>query len=453
MAQEVIEPPQGMSELRKENGLLRAQTAALRERLAVLQEELALRDHALDATPTLFLIAKYGPLEPTVVYCNKIVADQHGTSREELLGTSVNLLTQWRANSATTEIVEATLRAGEMFRYEGEVTRCDGSTFWLGMTVRPLFDAAGELSHSVSIGADITARREEEMKKSELRDKLIKETADREQMAIEWQEAQRLVSLGRLAAGIVHQIATPIQYVEDSVQFLRTSYGSMSRMLDTWRSTVAACGEPSDIGELRVQLADIEGRCGLDHITEEEPKQFARLLDGVQQVAIIVDAMREFARPPLRELAPTDVNAAVRTTLIVATDEYKYVAAIRTDFGELPLISANVSELHQVLLGLVLNAARAIRQGGDLNRGEISIATSYAAGVVTVTVGDNGPGLSPQTAAKLFDSPLAVEGTGRGMATARAIIVNRHGGDLSVTSAPGAGTTFMIRLPAGGAGS
>ncbi len=93
-----------------------------------------------------------------MVYCNKIVADQHGTSRESLIGTSVNLLTQWRANRTDMTTVDAALSAGEVFRYEGEVTRCDGSTFWLGMTVRPLLDEAGRLSHSVSIGADITAR-------------------------------------------------------------------------------------------------------------------------------------------------------------------------------------------------------------------------------------------------------------------------------------------------------
>jgi PAS domain S-box-containing protein len=134
--------------------------------LTLESEAAALRDHALDATSTFFVITRFMAPEPLIVYCNKAVAEQHGFSREELVGQPIRVLTQWVSGNPTyASDVATALRHRRTFQYKDEVTRRDGSTFWLGVAIRPIFDDAGRLTHSVAVGADITAKREENHKR------------------------------------------------------------------------------------------------------------------------------------------------------------------------------------------------------------------------------------------------------------------------------------------------
>ena len=274
-------------------------------------------------------------------------------------------------------MLRGALRAGRTFRYEDEVTRRDGSTFWLGVAIRPIFDAAGRLTHSVAVGADITAKRQESNKKQELQDKLVAEMRERERMVIELQLAQKLESVGRLAAGIAHEINTPIQYVGDSVHFLRSAFEDFNGLLDGW------CG-----GDHRIARQP-GARCTSAWLLRQSrngaiwsfsapkfPRSFDRTFDGVERVTNIVKAMKEFAHPDANEHSPSDLNHALQTTLLVASNEYKYVAKVYTDFAELPDVVCNIGELNQVFLNLIVNAAHAIHDAGkDLNSGEIKIST------------------------------------------------------------------------------
>ena len=213
---------------------LEAAAAALRADNEALRAQLALRDHALDATPSFFVITRQEHPAPIIVYCNKIVADTHGYSREELIGKPITMLTQWvgrRANFAAD--VQQGLLSGRTVHFDEEVTRPDGSSFWLGVSIRPLYDAAGNFTHSVAVGADITAKRIETHKKQELQDKLLAEMKERERIGIELQLAQKIESVGRLAAGIAHEINTPIQYVGDSVHFLRSAFDDFDKLFDS----------------------------------------------------------------------------------------------------------------------------------------------------------------------------------------------------------------------------
>src|SRR4029077_6428946 len=128
-----------------------SELSALRAENEILRAQLALRDQALDGTSSFFVITRQEQPVPIIVYCNKVVADQHGYSRAELIGKPITNLTQWMGrNSGHLAEAQAALRAGRTFQYEDEVTRRDGSTFWLGVSIRPLYDAAGSLSHSVA---------------------------------------------------------------------------------------------------------------------------------------------------------------------------------------------------------------------------------------------------------------------------------------------------------------
>jgi PAS domain S-box-containing protein len=416
---------------------LETEVLALRADNEALRAQLALRDHALDGTTSFFVITRQEHPAPIIVYCNKIVAETHGYARDELIGKPVTLLAQWVGRNPTYMAeVQAALLAGHTAQYEEQVTRSDGSTFWLGVSIRPLYDREGRFTHSVAVGADITAKRSESRKKQELQDKLLAEMKERERMVIELQLAQKLESVGRLAAGIAHEINTPIQYVGDSVYFLRSAFEDFDKLFASMQGAAA-------------MLPDLE------YLRAEVPKAFTRTFDGVERVTNIVKAMKEFAHPDENEQNPVDLLHALETTLLVASNEYKYVAKVRTEFGELPQVVCNVGELNQVFLNLIVNAAHAIKDSGkDIDSGEILIRAAAEGDQAVICVSDNGCGVPEENLSKLYDPFFTTKevgrGTGQGLAISHSIVVDKHGGDISVSSEVGVGTQFTVRLPIAG---
>lgn len=438
---------------------LEAEAAGLRNANTALREQLSLRDRALDATSIFFVITRDAAPAPIIVYCNKVAAEQHGFLPEELIGKPISVLRQWAGGSSRyIEEVRATLTAGKSFQYEDEVVRRDGTTYWLGVTIRPLFDADGRLTHSVAVGADITAKREEMRKKQALQQQLVEEMRERERMGTELQLAQKLESVGRLAAGVAHEINTPIQYVGDSVHFLRSAYDDLNQLLDGCRRAVDALPAGAEQDALKAVVAEAAARHDLDFLRGEIPRAFERTFDGVERVTNIVKAMKEFAHPDEKEHSPSDLNHALRTTLLVASNEYKYLARIETDFAELPLVTCNVGELNQVFLNLIVNAAHAIHDAGrDVSTGCIHVSTGLDGDTALIRIRDNGCGVPPENLSKLYDPFFTTKevgrGTGQGLAITHSILVDKHGGDISVQSTVGLGTEFTLRLLVGGRGA
>jgi PAS domain S-box-containing protein len=433
-----------------------SEIAALRAENEALRAQLSLRDHALDGTPSFFVITRQESPAPIIVYCNKVVAEQHGYPRDELIGKPITYLTQWMGrNPRYLEDVEVALRAGRTFQYENEVTRRDGSTFWLGVSIRPLYDAAGRLTHSVAVGADITAKRIETRKKQELQDKLVAEMQERERMVIELQLAQKLESVGRLAAGIAHEINTPIQYVGDSVHFLRSAFDDLDKLFECTNQAMALLPDSPERSAYELEVAQAAQKYDLDYLRVEVPKAFTRTFDGVERVTNIVKAMKEFAHPDAKEQSPVDLLHALQTTLLVASNEYKYVAKVRTEFEELPFVVCNVGELNQVFLNLIVNAAHAIKDSGkDVDSGEIVIRAIQEGEQAVICVSDNGCGVPAENLSKIYDPFFTTKevgrGTGQGLAISHSIVVDKHGGEISVASEVGVGTQFTVRLPIAG---
>jgi signal transduction histidine kinase len=175
----------------------------------------------------------------------------------------------------------------------------------------------------------------------------------------------------------------------------------------------------------------------------------------VARVTNLVRAMKEFAYPDAPEHVPADLNRAIETTIAVARNEYKYAAALTTHLGELPSVLCNVGELNQVFLNLIVNAAHAVQDAGkDAMSGRIDIETRANGEMAEISVADNGCGIPAANLAKIFDPFYTTKevgrGTGQGLAIARSIVVDRHGGELDVQSSPGVGTTFIVRLPVRG---
>jgi len=284
---------------------------------------------------------------------------------------------------------------------------------------------------------------------------LLAQITERKLLENQLVQAQKLESIGQLAAGIAHEINTPIQYVGDSVEFLRSAVTSIDSVLGQYRQALGDMSETPSTRELLDRVHAAEEAAELEFLRAEMPRAFERALDGVARVAKIVRAMKEFSFPDTHEHGYANINQALETTLVVAHNEYKLLARIDAQYGELPAVKCNISELNQVFLNLIVNAAHAVQDAGkNAVEGVIGIRTCVADGVVEIAISDNGCGIPAEIANKVFDPFFTTKevgrGTGQGLSIARAAVVTRHGGTLSFDTRVGRGTTFFVRLPVDG---
>ena len=438
-----------------ERDLLHCECESFRNDVVHLHAELVLRDSALDATTAHFMIADMRRRGWPIVYVNRAIAADHGYEPRELLGKSPIFLNPVELNTTALEEINRAMREGKTVRSNVISRRKDDSTFWAGITLAPIRDAEGNVTHYLGMGSDITARMEEQERARQLQAKLTAEMRERERMASDLRLAQKLESVGRLAAGIAHEINTPIQYIGDSVQFLRSAQEEFERLLATYRTALQRITEGEAPTALLQSVREAQDGIDLEFLTSEIPKAFERTLDGVQRVAGIVRAMKEFAHPGHIEQSAANLNHAIETTLTVARNEYKYSAQVETHLGDLPEVICNIGELNQVLLNLIVNAAHAIIESGkDAGAGRIVIATERLRDQVRICISDNGCGIPKANLDKIFDPFFTTKevgrGTGQGLALARSIVVEKHGGHIDVQSEPGVGTTFILSLPVAG---
>lgn len=277
--------------------------------------------------------------------------------------------------------------------------------------------------------------------------------SDQKRLEVELRHAQKLESVGQLAAGIAHEINTPIQFVGDSLTFLQESHEDLEKLWAAHAALRKAGASHEDFKPLVERIEEVEEEIDKEFLDEETPDAFQRAIDGIQRVAKIVGAMKEFAHPGNHEMAPADLNRAIATTLTVAKAEYKYVAVMSTALEDLPPVMCHIGDINQVVLNLVVNAAHAIEAGleGSDGRGEIQVATQSDGEFVRISVSDNGPGIPADIVGRIFDPFFTTKGvgkgTGQGLALAHSIIVERHHGEISLETAAGEGTTFHVRIP------
>ncbi|WP_306830240.1 ATP-binding protein [Catenuloplanes nepalensis] len=274
-----------------------------------------------------------------------------------------------------------------------------------------------------------------------------RDVSERQRLELELRHAQKLESIGRLAAGIAHEINTPIQFIGDNVRFMQDSFADLVRLWSTYREVAAAAGNPPELHAVDETAEDIE----MDYLMEEVPKAISQTLNGVQRVAGIVRAMKAFGHPGGEEKAPANLTEAILNTLVVANNEIKYVADVQTDLADLPPVYCHLGDINQVVLNLLVNAAHAIA-AADRGRGTIRVATRMDGEHVLIEVADTGTGVPPEIADKLFEPFFTTKevgtGTGQGLPLVRTLVTDRHGGTIDFTSEVGAGTVFTVRLPA-----
>ena len=270
-------------------------------------------------------------------------------------------------------------------------------------------------------------------------------TAAGARVALESQllQAQKLESIGHMAAGIEHELNTPIQYVGDNTRFLQESFGTLMPLLQECSTADAATIRAA------LEKADVE------FLVEEIPRAFAQSLNGLDRVTHIVQSIKEFSHPGAVGMSDVDINHTLERTITVATNEWKYVAEMKTDFDpELPAVPCRADQISQVFLNLIINAVHAIRDvvgETPVTRGIITISTRRVGGQVEIRVQDTGTGIPEAIRGQIFDpfftTKAVGQGTGQGLAITHGVIVGKHGGTIDCETEEGTGTTFVIRLP------
>jgi PAS domain S-box-containing protein len=353
---------------------------------------------------------------------NKLVANRMGVEPEELLGkTDFDFFPREMAEKFFAD-EQALLKSGKALIDHEEIAydKTRGMNRVILTSKVPLHDADGNLTGVVGTGFDITDRK-----------------AAEERMA----SSDRLESIGRLAAGVAHEINTPIQYLSDSVSFIRDGVRELLEYIDALRASMPQSPAPDD---------------NVEDLRKEMPPALTLVADGLTRIAEIVRSMKDFAHADQSQMSPVDLNRAIASTLVIARSEYKPVAEVETNFGDVPPVTCHAGQINQVVLNIVVNAAHAIadkvQRTGAV--GKITVSTCVENEHAVIAIGDTGTGIAEAIRARVFDPFFTTKevgrGSGQGLSIARNVIVKGHGGELDFTTEIGKGSTFYIRLPIAG---
>ena len=287
---------------------------------------------------------------------------------------------------------------------------------------------------------------------------VAQDSTERKHLEVELAQAHKLESVGQLAAGIAHEINTPTQYVGDNTRFLKDAFGDLSLALGKYARLLQAVKDGAADDQLVAEVEAALKQADLEYLSEEIPQAIDQSLDGVERVTKIVRAMKEFSHPGSEEKSPVNLTEAIETTITVARNEWKYVADMVTELDPaLPTVFCVPGELNQVLLNLIVNAAHAIGEtpGEDRTaKGTITVGTRRDGEWVEIFVRDTGTGIPEDVRARIFDPFFTTKevgkGTGQGLAIARSVVVDKHGGTINCETEVGKGTTFIVRVPING---
>ncbi len=417
IARDITESKKSEERLRRNEQLFRLITENATELIAVVDGKFK----RLYNSPSYFNVLGYTPAE---LQQTGSVVQIHPDDRELVMRTG-----------------KETIASGIGKTIEYRMGHKDGHWVTLESHAGVVRNAKGEVENILIVARDISARKEAEKEK--------------QLMEVQLRHAQKMESIGQLAAGIAHEINTPTQYIGDNTRFLQDAFADLNRLLTQYQRLFEATKANSVTPELVADVAEAAERADAEYLCGEIPKSIEQSLEGIERVAKIVRAMKEFSHPGTEEKSLLDLNKAIDSTLVVARNEWKYVADVVTNFDPtLPLVPCLPGEFNQVILNLVINATHAI---GDVvgktgkTKGTITISTKRQDDWAEIRVRDTGTGIPEHVRGRLFEPFFTTKGvgkgTGQGLAISHSVIVDKHGGSVSFETEMGKGTTFIVRLP------
>jgi PAS domain S-box-containing protein len=269
--------------------------------------------------------------------------------------------------------------------------------------------------------------------------------------------SQKLESIGQLAAGIAHEINTPMQYIGDNTRFLEDAFKDIISVLQEYKNIFAKFENSQVSIHLFEKVKTKEKDFDLEYLADEVPKAIEQSLEGIERVRTLILAMKNFSHPGSSEKMFSDINKGIQGTIIISKNEWKYVAEIETILDpDLPLVNCAIDQINQVILSMIINSSQAIKDvigNNSALKGKIVIETKYEDPFVNIIISDSGKGIPQSIMHKIFDPFFTTKdvgkGTGQGLAIAYDIIINKHNGSIDVYSELEKGTTFIIQFPVG----
>ena len=257
-------------------------------------------------------------------------------------------------------------------------------------------------------------------------------------------QADKMASIGQLAAGIAHEINNPIGYIHSNLDTLGEYIGNLLQLMMAYDGLLRDAIPDSD--ECRARINDIRQKFDFDFLINDLPMLLSESREGIERVRKIVQDLRDFSRAGYaEEWVMADIHRGLDSTLNIVWNDLKYKCEVRREYGEIPLIECRPSQLNQVFLNILVNAGQAIDA-----KGTITIVTGCDGDTAFVEITDNGKGIAPEDVSRIFDPFFTTKPVGQGTGLGLSLsynIVRKHGGHIDVRSAPGAGATFRIVLP------
>ena len=328
----------------------------------------------------------------------------------------------------------------EMVR-EYRITTRSGIVRWIEDRRKLLRNPLGRITHLQGILTDVTRR------------KMVEEK--HKLMDVQLRQAQKLEAIGQLAAGIAHEINTPVQFIGDNIRFLHDVCEQIGPLMNVLSDFKSASTHAKAGPEMINRIAGAVEPMDVDFLRQEMPEAISQTTDGVRRISEIVRAMKEFSHPGAAGFSLVDINHSLENAVTVSRNEWKYVADIETDLdSSLPLVPCLATQLNQAILNILVNAAQAIGESvnkGLSNRGKIVIATRKDEASVVIRISDTGPGIPDKVRDRVFEPFFTTKdvgkGTGQGLTIAYDVVTRLHHGKLSFDSKAGEGTVFRIELP------
>jgi len=364
---------------------------------------------------------------------NQAALKMTGYQREELVGQRMSIFKSGRHDDLFYKQIWSSLLSGKSWAGEIKNYTKQKELFEVSSSITPVeMDDEGTMFF-VSVWRD----RRQELK---LRRQLL--------------HAQKMESVGRLAAGIAHEINTPIQYLHHNIDFLKGVFEQLLSRIEEIKKIAAH--EDLSASSNTWQLLDKQlDTLDLEYLSAEVSSSVEDTLQGIGQIITIVSAMREFYHPGKGDSkSPCDINRIIKSTVVVTQNVWKYVATVELQLQpDLPYVDCLAGAMQQVLLNLINNSTQAIheQQKGSTQPGTIHISTSVEGKFVLIRLADSGPGIAEQYQEQVFEPFFTTkevgEGTGQGLAIAYDLIVSKHGGTIEYIPTDGSGAIFEIRLP------
>jgi PAS domain S-box-containing protein len=377
-----------------------------------------------------------------MVWVNRSFCELSGYAMDEVLGTVPRSFdSDFKCGEGDRSSWQS-LAAGETWRGEIVNRRKDGSLYTANQIVTPLFSLDGKVSHYVAILENISERKRQENELQENFARVRALNAQLENAQNQLLQSEKMASIGQLAAGVAHEINNPISFVNSNL-------GTLKEYVDELLEIIQAYGKTDPLlverPELLSAIRALKERADLDFLSEDIHVLLKESREGIGRVTKIVQDLKDFSRIDNLDWALVDLELALNSTLNIVANDVREKAEIVRDYGRIPPVECLGSQMNQVFMNLLINAAQAIE-----SHGTISIRTGMREANVWVEIADTGKGIPAEIQKRIFEPFFTTQVVGKGIGLGLSLaysIVQKHHGKLEVTSQVGAGSCFRVEIP------